>query len=147
MLTKNINYKNFLTKSNNLKIKKDLNLLLKQKLEVLNSLKNNYKYSYSKSLTKKLKKFNDIRIIGMGGSVLGSKAIHEFFKNRIKKNFIFVDNLNNNVKCFKDKKKHINLIISKSGNTLETISNASILINKRDKNIFITQNKESYLKI
>tara|TARA_B110000438_G_scaffold235440_1_gene232175 strand:- start:961 stop:2121 length:1161 start_codon:yes stop_codon:yes gene_type:complete len=146
MLTKNINYKNFLTKSNNLKIKKDLNLLLKQKLEVLNSLKNNYKYSYSKSLTKKLKKFNDIRIIGMGGSVLGSKAIHEFFKNRIKKNFIFVDNLNNNVKCFKDKKKHINLIISKSGNTLETISNASILINKRDKNIFITQNKESYLK-
>ena len=146
MLTKNINYKNFLTKSNNLKIKKDLNLLLKQKLEVLNSLKNNYKYSYSKSLTKKLKKFNDIRIIGMGGSVLGSKAIHEFFKNRIKKNFIFVDNLNNNVKCFKDKKKHINLIISKSGKTLETISNASILINKRDKNIFITQNKESYLK-
>jgi len=146
MLTKNINYKNFITKSNTLKIKKDLNLLLKQKSEVLNSLKNNYKYSYSKNLIKKLKKFNNIRIIGMGGSVLGSKAIHGFFKNKIKKNFIFVDNLNNNANCFKDKKKHINLIISKSGNTLETISNVGILINKSDKNIFITQNKESYLK-
>jgi glucose-6-phosphate isomerase len=35
--------------------------------------------------------------------------------------------------------------VSKSGNTLETISNSNILIKKNDKNIFITENKESYL--
>jgi glucose-6-phosphate isomerase len=37
------------------------------------------------------------------------------------------------------------LIVSKSGNTLETISNVNIFIKKKDKNIFITENKESYL--
>ena len=37
------------------------------------------------------------------------------------------------------------MIISKSGNTLETISNANIFIKKKDKNIFITENKNSYI--
>ena len=36
------------------------------------------------------------------------------------------------------------MIISKSGNTLETISNSNILI-KKITNIFITENKDSYL--
>ena len=45
----------------------------------------------------------------------------------------------------KKKNKKINLIISKSGNTLETISNSNILINKKDTNIFVTENKKSYL--
>jgi len=39
----------------------------------------------------------------------------------------------------------LNLIISKSGNTLETISNVNVLINKKEKNIFITEKKKSYL--
>jgi len=41
----------------------------------------------------------------------------------------------------------VNLIISKSGNTLETISNTNILINQnqKSKNIFITEKKNSYL--
>jgi len=41
----------------------------------------------------------------------------------------------------------VNIIISKSGNTLETISNTSILINQnqKSKNIFITEKKNSYL--
>ena len=39
----------------------------------------------------------------------------------------------------------MNLIISKSGNTLETISNSNILFAKNKKNIFITENRESYL--
>ena len=43
------------------------------------------------------------------------------------------------------RKKYLNLIISKSGNTLETITNANILLSKRDKNIFITENRKSYL--
>ncbi len=37
------------------------------------------------------------------------------------------------------------MIVSKSGNTLETISNVNIIIKNRDKNIFITQNAKSYL--
>jgi len=146
MLTNNIKFKNFLVKSKNLKIKKDLNLLIKKKLDILESLKKNYKYSYSKKLIKKLKKFSNIRIIGMGGSILGIKSIYDFLTNKTKKKFIFVDNLNTNAKYFNDKKKYLNLVISKSGNTLETISNANVLINKKDKNVFITENKDSYLK-
>ena len=46
----------------------------------------------------------------------------------------------------KIKKKSLNIIISKSGNTLETIFNANVLIKKKDKNIFITENKNNYLK-
>ena len=146
MLTNNIKFKNFLVKSKNLKIKKDLNLLIKKKLDILESLKKNYKYSYSKKLIKKLKKFSNIRIIGMGGSILGIKSIYDFLTNKTKKKFIFVDNLNTNAKYFNDKKKYLNLVISKSGNTLETISNANVLIKKNDKNVFITENKDSYLK-
>ena len=43
------------------------------------------------------------------------------------------------------KKKCVNLIISKSGNTLETISNSNVIIKNKDKNIFITEKRESYL--
>ena len=39
----------------------------------------------------------------------------------------------------------MNLIISKSGNTLETIANANILLKKKSPNIFITENKDNYL--
>ena len=39
------------------------------------------------------------------------------------------------------------MIVSKSGNTLETIVNSNIFINKRDKNIFITENKKNYLNL
>ena len=80
----------------------------------------------------------------MGGSNLGARAIYNFLKNKIKKNFIFVDNLQptkNNIK-----KKYNNLIISKSGNTIETIINSNILIKKSDKNLFITENKKNYLR-
>ena len=39
------------------------------------------------------------------------------------------------------------MIISKSGNTLETIVNSNILINNKNKNIFITEKKESYIRL
>ena len=39
------------------------------------------------------------------------------------------------------------MIISKSGNTIETIVNSNILIKNSDKNIFITENKKNYLHI
>ena len=38
---------------------------------------------------KKFKKFKTIIIIGMGGSILGSKAIYSFLKYKIKKKIYF----------------------------------------------------------
>ena len=81
----------------------------------------------------------------MGGSVLGSEAIYDFLKPKIKKKITFVNNLNSNADYFDSKNINLNLIISKSGNTLETIANANVLINKKEKNIIITEAKNSYL--
>ena len=146
MLNKDINFKNFLNTKNNPKIKKDLENLLKNNLQVLETLKPSYKYSYSKKLISKYKKFSNIRIIGMGGSILGSEAIYNFLKKRIKKKLTFINNLNSNASYFKDKNINLNLIISKSGNTLETISNVNTIIKDKDKNIIITENKDNYLR-
>tara|TARA_B110000495_G_scaffold122129_1_gene106108 strand:- start:626 stop:1783 length:1158 start_codon:yes stop_codon:yes gene_type:complete len=146
MLNKDINFKNFLNTKNNPKIKKDLENLLKNNLQILETLKPSYKYSYSKKLISKYKKFSNIRIIGMGGSILGSEAIYNFLKKKIKKKLTFINNLNSNASYFKDKNINLNLIISKSGNTLETISNVNTIIKDKDKNIIITENKDNYLR-
>ena len=145
MLTKNIKFKNFLFSSNNFKIKKYFKEILKDKLPILETLKPKYKYSYSQKLILKYKKFLNIRIIGMGGSILGSEAIYEFLKKKIKKKVTFVNNLNSNTDNFYNRNINLNLIISKSGNTLETIVNANTLIKDKEKNIIITEDKDSYL--
>ena len=144
MLTSRIIFTNFKVKINNFLIKKELKNLLKKNDEVVKSLSLNYSYSFN---IKKLKKFKNkkfFRIIGIGGSILGAKAIYYFLKNKIKKKFVFVDNLtpkiNHNIK-----KKYTNIVISKSGNTIETIINCNILLKKKEKNIFITENKINYL--
>ncbi|NQW07148.1 MAG: glucose-6-phosphate isomerase [Candidatus Pelagibacter sp.] len=138
-------FKNFLNIKNNKIIKKDLSNLLKNQPQLFETLKPNYKYSYSKKIISKYKKFFNIRIIGMGGSVLGAEAIYHFLKNKVKKKLTFVNNLNSNADYFKDKNINLNLVISKSGNTLETIANASALIKSKDSNIIITEDKDSYL--
>ena len=146
MLTHNISFKNFLIKKKILFTKKNLNLILNEKNQLIRSLSKSYKDSFSKKNTKHFNKKFDYRIIGMGGSTLGAQAIYDFLKKKIKKKFTFVDNLN----AFENKKinKNLNnLIISKSGNTTETIVNANILIKKKDKNLFITENKKSYLSL
>tara|TARA_A100001015_G_scaffold78383_1_gene86988 strand:+ start:1567 stop:2709 length:1143 start_codon:yes stop_codon:yes gene_type:complete len=141
MLSKTIFFKNFNKSKTSKKIKKSLKNILSNKSELINSLSNQYKDSYN---IKKIKKNFDVRIIGMGGSVLGAKAIYHLLQKKISKKFYFLDNLQNKFE-FDYKKKYLNLIISKSGNTLETISNANIFIKKKDKNIFITENKNSYI--
>ena len=145
MLTKNINFKNFYLKKNNQNIKKDLKKLLKENNVILNSLSTNYKNSYSKNVILKIKNYKNIRVIGMGGSILGTEAIFDFLKPITKKDFEFVNNLKIKKNSHTKKNKKLNVVVSKSGNTLETISNSNILIKKNDKNIFITENKESYL--
>ena len=146
MLTENISFKNFLTKKKILITKKNLNLILNEKNQLIRSLSKSYKDSFSKKNTKHFNKKFDYRIIGMGGSSLGAQAIYDFLKKKIKKKFTFVDNLN----AFENKKlkkNFNNLIISKSGNTTETIVNANILIKKKDINLFITEKKKSYLSL
>ena len=148
MLSKNIRFKNFSKKSNNLSIYRSFNELkkdyFKKKIKILLSLSKNYKYNYNKRIVLKYKKFQNFKIIGMGGSILGPKAIYQFLNHKIKKNFLFIDNLQTTLNL-QGKKKFINLIISKSGNTLETISNSNILITNNKKNIFIIENKKNYL--
>ena len=145
MFTKNISFINFQLKKKDKSTKSKLNLLLINDDQVVKSLRKSYKDTYSKKIFKIFKKKLDYRIIGMGGSSLGSQAIYDFLKYKIKKNFFFVNNLQAKQKI-KSNKLYNNLIISKSGNTIETIVNSNVLIKKKEKNLLITENKDSYLK-
>ena len=146
MLTPRINFTNFKIKINNLYIKKELKNLLQQNSEIIKSLGLNYSYSYNKTKLKKFKRKKFFRIIGIGGSILGTKAIYYFLKKKINKKFLFIDNLIPNLR-HDTKKSYTNIIVSKSGNTIETIINSNILIKKKDENIFITENKNNYLNV
>ncbi len=144
MITSGIFFKNFKGSKQNSKIKKNLKKLIKENSQIFQSFSKNYKDQFKIKNLGIFKRFNDICIIGIGGSSLGTKTIYSFLKDKIKKNVLFYDNL----LPFNKKsgnKKYLNLIISKSGNTLETIVNSNILIKKSDKNIFITENKKNYL--
>tara|TARA_E500000178_G_scaffold322566_1_gene347430 strand:+ start:421 stop:1575 length:1155 start_codon:yes stop_codon:yes gene_type:complete len=144
MLTSGIKFKGFGVKKKYKIVNKLFQLLLKQKNEVIKSLGKSYNYSYKKTNLNKYKRFSNIRVIGMGGSTLGSQAIYDFLRHKTKKNFSFIDNLQN-FNRIKHKKNLLNLIISKSGNTIETIVNTNIIVKKKEKNIFITENKNNYL--
>ena len=144
LISKNIHFKNFnSTKSNYLKKKITLALdsLLNKRNEILKSLSNDYQDKFSKKILDKYKKFKNIFIIGMGGSLLGAKAMYSYL-NPKKKNISFIDFFFNNPN---PQKKKLNIIISKSGNTLETLSNLNVIVKKKDSNIFITEDKPSHL--
>ena len=125
-------------------IKKEINL--KKTLNVLNK---NFKLNFNKSDLKKFKDYKNIVIIGMGGSILGSEAIYNFLKDKIRKKIYFFDDIDE--KKISDFKKKINfknilfIIISKSGNTVETLSNSYALqILKKDaRNVIIISEKKN----
>ena len=108
-------------------------------------------YSFNFKDIKKFKKFKTVLVIGMGGSVLGSKAIYSFLKYKIKKKFIFIDNLDQTLLTNVKKKNNLSnslfLIISKSGNTNETILNLSFFKSflKKSNTIIISENKNNFL--
>ena len=143
MFLKEIDFKEFNLKKN-LSLKKKLNKILNKKNSIIESLGKNYKNSYDKKLLNKYKKSLNFRVIGMGGSILGTQAIYDFLRHKIKRKFEFINNLDSSLKN-KIKKKYTNLIVSKSGNTIETITNVNLFVKKKDRNIFITENKKSYL--
>tara|TARA_B110000008_G_scaffold116501_1_gene119290 strand:+ start:138 stop:1292 length:1155 start_codon:yes stop_codon:yes gene_type:complete len=144
MLTAGINFLNFKEKKKSLIVRKKLKLILQKKNAVIQSLSKDYINSYNKKDIQRYKKLTNFRIIGMGGSTLGSQAIYDFLNHKVKKNFVFIDNLDVNKKKKKEK-KYTNIVVSKSGNTIETITNSNIFIKDKEKNIFITENKNSYL--
>ncbi len=117
-----------------------------------NIFSENYKFNFNLKNLEKFNKFNSIAIIGMGGSILGSKAIYGFLKDKIKKDIFFFDNIDikkiNDFKKSKTIKKTLFLIISKSGNTTETISNLlflKILKKQSKKIIIISEKKDNFL--
>ena len=138
---------NILYKSINSKIKNDI-LSCDQTLNILSK---NYKFTFEFNKLKKFKKFKTIAIIGMGGSILGAEAIQCFFKKKIKKNFYFFNDLNEEkISNFKKKNKNnkvLFIIISKSGNTIETITNLFLLNpeKNRDNVILITEKRNNFL--
>ena len=134
------------------KIISDIKFKSNSPLEIYNLLNKNYKFNFKTSDLKIFKRFKSIAIIGMGGSILGTEAIYEFLKIKIKKKIYFFDNINSDkIKEFKAKTKldkTLFLIISKSGNTIETISNFLFLgiIKKNSKNIIlISEKKQNFI--
>ena len=142
----NIKIKNFNKNKSQKKFKILLDKIIYENNHIIKSLRNTYKDAWDLKKIKKYKKFSHVALIGMGGSIMGSRSIYSFLKDKIKKKFYFIDNFENNKIEEIKKKNKLNLIISKSGNTLETIVNSNVIINKATKNIFITENKNSYLK-
>ena len=147
ILSKNINFRNFTKIKKDSILKKKLGQIIYSNNEILKSLGPNYKYSFSKKIIPKLKKnFSTVKLIGIGGSILGTKAIYNFLHKKVKKNFLFIDNLTDKKFSVLNEKKTLNIIVSKSGNTLETILNTNIFVTKKSNNIFITEKKNSFLR-
>ena len=147
MLSKNISFQNFKKKKIHGKLRKFFkNLIVNSvdKKNLINSFTNSYSYSFSKNQILKFKKNNIFKVYGMGGSSLGTKAIYDFIRPKIKKKFFFFDNLDINNQKVKTKEKTLDIIISKSGNTLETIVNENIFSNKNK--LFVTENRDNYLR-
>ena len=97
MLTKNVYFQNFKNKNKQRKVLSIFKRLKRNYLnkndQILLSLSKNYVSSFKKKDLDKYNKFNFFRLIGMGGSSLGAKAIYSFLKFKIKKSFEFLDNI------------------------------------------------------
>ena len=112
-------------------------------------LDSNYHFKFQE--IKDFKKFQMVIVIGMGGSILGAKAIYSFLKHKIKKEFIFIDNLDEgtlkNVKKKYNLSKSLFLVVSKSGNTNETIINLSYFKSflKKSNTIVVAENRNNFL--
>ena len=158
-MKKKIIYKNFIQKKYlNLKLEKkfnkyyshiikDINFNLDTSKNTFHSLSKKFKLNFKINDLSRFKRFQTVVIIGMGGSILGSEAIYHFFRDKIKKNFLFFDNINEDMTQKLKNKKNLNkilfIIVSKSGKTIETLSNilALKIIKKSSKNIILISEK------
>ena len=91
---KNYN-KNLSGYNNNLKKTKKIfnSFLLNLKnfnIPLLESYEKDYEFDFSNKMVKKFSKYKNIIIIGMGGSVLGTKSIYSFFKKKLRRRYFFL---------------------------------------------------------
>ena len=63
--------------------------LKNNQIPLLESYEKNYAFDFSTTIVKKFSKYKNIIVIGMGGSILGTKSIYTFCKKKIKKNVFF----------------------------------------------------------
>ena len=103
----NIKIKNFNKNKSQKKFKILLDKIIYENNHIIKSLRNTYKDAWDLKKIKKYKKFSHVALIGMGGSIMGSRSIYSFLKDKIKKKFYFIDNFENN-KIEEIKKKKIN---------------------------------------
>ena len=82
MITNGINFKNFLINKKSKQITIILNHILNKKNQVIQSLSSNYKDSFNIKILNKYKKFKNFRVIGIGGSSLGTEAIYNFLRKK-----------------------------------------------------------------
>ena len=157
MLVKNnffLNYKKYYQN-----LKKTKKLFNSFKLELNNFeiplfeiYKKDYVFDFNREIVKKFSKYKNIIILGMGGSILGIKSIYSFLRKKIKKEVFFFDNLDPNLyleyKKIKNLKNSCFIVISKSGDTLETITNLSLIFSEsllKNKLVIITELKNNSL--
>ena len=121
-------------------------------IPLLQSYEKNYTFDFLPTTIRRFSKYKNIVVIGMGGSILGTKTIYNFFKNKVKKNLFFFDNLDRNLhsqfKRLRNLKNSCFIIISKSGNTLETLTNLNLIFSKsllKNKLVIISELKNSSL--
>ena len=155
MLKKDNFFKNYfinLSKYNNnvKKTKKVFNSFIidlkNNKIPLLESYEKNYEFNFVSATVKKFSIYQNIIIIGMGGSILGTKSSYSFLKKKIKKNVFFFDNLDPNLflkyKKIKNLKNSCFILAGKSGRTIETIINLGTIFSKnllKNKLIIITE--------
>ena len=84
MSKRSIKIGGFLLKRRSLNKKKKISSLLKNLInsnsEIMSSMNSSYRDAYNKKLVKSLKQIKEVNLIGMGGSILGTKAIYNFLK-------------------------------------------------------------------
>ena len=141
------NYNNISSKFE--KLFKEIRNNLKYKKNNFHILSKNFEINFSNKDLKKMSNFKSLAILGMGGSILGTEAIYQFLEKKIKKKVVFFNDLNEekivNFKKTNKFNKVLFVIVSKSGNTLETLSNfiALNIIKKHSKNIIIISEKKN----
>ena len=161
MKNKKIIYKNFFPKKHlNLKFNKKFNSAYFKNLEnikdnldtpkdMFHSFSKKFKLNFKAKDINRFKQYKTVVTIGMGGSILGSEAIYSFLGKKIKKIFLFLNDIDkeklDKIKSKKNLNKILFIIISKSGNTIETLSNTFALkiIKKNAKNIIIISEKKN----
>ena len=78
------------TNKNYAKLEKEIFSNINNSDQTVNILSKKYKLSFRIKDIKKYKKFKNIAVIGMGGSILGAEAIYGFLEKKNKKKFLFL---------------------------------------------------------